>query len=279
MSVTPYLLAPLLTWFVIQLIKFSISLVKGEANIRYLFASGGMPSAHSGIVCALTTIALIEQGVNSPLFGITAILAAIVVYDSFGVRRSAGDIARTLNKLIDDLENDTNVKNVQNYAKLHEILGHKPLEVFVGAMLGVIIAAIFEFKKAYPYVSFLFNRPTKAEIIILALSGAALVIGSLIYAKIIKAKAKEIAAYKKFRKQVLGLGSFGGLIFLILGFAQYQNALYLNMRVFSYTTALIWLTIASTICIPTVKILSDAQRQVEIEDRKTKWLKKAGKKK
>lgn len=279
MYITPYLLAPLLTWFIIQLTKFGISLVKGEANYRYLFASGGMPSAHSGVVCALATVSLIEGGISSPLFGITAVLAAIVVYDSFGVRRSAGDMARTLNKLIEDLTAESNVKTVRNYQKIREILGHKPLEVLVGGVMGILIAAIFEYKKIYNNVSFLFSRPTNLEIIILAILGLVLLVGSLIYSKMVKNKAKKIAIYKRFRKQALSAGVSGGIIFLLLAFAQYQNALYLSLRVVGYGVILIWLMVAISICLPTAKILSQVDKQAQLEDRKMKWLKKAGKKK
>ena len=98
-----YLYGPLILWFVAQLVKFSIHLARGRADVRYLFASGGMPSAHAAVVCSLATITLLDQGITSPLFGITAILAAIVMYDSFGVRRSSGDQARLLNRLVSDL--------------------------------------------------------------------------------------------------------------------------------------------------------------------------------
>lgn len=277
-NITSFLIVPLISWLVIQLVKFAISLVKGEANIRYLFASGGMPSAHSGIVCSLTTIAFIEEGASSPLFGITAILAAIVMYDSFGVRRSAGDISRTLNRLIDDLGKDKNVKSVQNYSHLREILGHKPSEVFVGALIGIAVAMIYDYSIVSTKFSFLFSKPSSAEMIILALLGVALVVGGLIYGQFISAKAKKILVYKRFKKQVTSLSLIGGILMLALSFCQYQSATYLSMRLIGWSLIFIWAVIAFSICSKTAVILREASFQAQLQDRKLKWLKKAGKK-
>jgi acid phosphatase family membrane protein YuiD len=277
-NITSFLIVPLISWFIIQLVKFAISLVKGEANIRYLFASGGMPSAHSGIVCSLATIALVEEGASSPLFGITAILAAIVMYDSFGVRRSAGDISRTLNRLIDDLGKDKNVKSVQNYSHIREILGHKPSEVFVGALIGIAVAMIYDYSIVSAKFSFLFSKPSSVEMIAMALLGAGLIIGGLVYGRVISSKARKILAYKRFRKQVISLSLIGGILMLALSFCQYQSATYLSMRLVGWSLIFIWVVVSFSICSKTALVLREASFQAQLQDRKLKWLKKAGKK-
>lgn len=276
-NITSFLIAPLISWVVIQIIKFSISLVRGDANIRYLFASGGMPSAHSGVVCSLMAVALIEQGAASPFFGITAILAAIVMYDSFGVRRSAGDISRTLNHLLDDLSRDKNVKSVQHYTHIKEILGHKPEEVFVGAVIGLVVALVYDYNLVSTKFSFLFVRPSSLEMIFLAILGLILLISSIVYCRIIRAKSKKILAYKRFRKQVLTLGSIGGMLMLLVSFSQYQDASYLSMRIVGFGLIFIWVAVAFSICTKTAMILREATYQAQLQDRKLKWLKKAKK--
>ena len=137
---TAYLYVPLIAWALAQGIKMLIEIFKGEADLRYLYASGGMPSAHSAVVTALAGYTFYHQGIDSPLFGVTAVFAAIVMYDSFGVRRSAGEQARTLNKLIAEMSHNGNLRKPDDYSQLREILGHQPLEVIVGALLGGLVA-------------------------------------------------------------------------------------------------------------------------------------------
>lgn len=91
MAYNPYIIVPFATWAVAQISKFAIAAFRGRIDFRYLYASGGMPSVHSAVVCSLAMTALLVDGVGSHLFGFTAIFAAIVMYDSFGVRRSAGE--------------------------------------------------------------------------------------------------------------------------------------------------------------------------------------------
>src|SRR3990167_6339320 len=142
-----YIYGPLIIWFIAQLVKFSIHLVRGKADLRYFIASGGMPSAHAAVVCSLAVIALLDQGINSAIFGITAVMAAIVMYDSFGVRRSSGDQARLLNHLVSDLSTNGTLRTASEYQSVREILGHKPLEVTAGAALGILGGMLFEWNK------------------------------------------------------------------------------------------------------------------------------------
>lgn len=97
-----------------------------------------MPSSHSAIVCALSILIGREYGFESGNFGIAIIMAFIVMYDAAGVRRAAGKQARILNKILETPGLTTG--EVQE--KLVEMLGHTPIQVFVGAIIGFIVGAI-----------------------------------------------------------------------------------------------------------------------------------------
>lgn len=120
-------------WFVAQLIKVILVLITTKKlDLRRMFGSGGMPSSHSAIVSALSVSVGMVRGFNSPEFAICAIVSFVVMYDASGVRRAAGRHAKILNKLMD--------KTASADEKLKELLGHSPLEVFAGAVLGILLA-------------------------------------------------------------------------------------------------------------------------------------------
>lgn len=123
---------PLIIWFLVQSFKVIYELAKyKKVNIRRIWGSGGMPSSHSALVCSLSTVVGLTDGVSSSNFAISIVLAAVVMYDAAGIRRAAGKQAKVLNQI---LENDGEI-NVQE--KLIELLGHTPKEVFVGAIVGI----------------------------------------------------------------------------------------------------------------------------------------------
>ena len=102
-------------------------------------SSGGMPSSHSSTVCALVVASARVCGTNSVEFALAFILAFIVMYDAAGVRRAAGEQAKVLNRIAKELsEGDTRYLD----KNLKELIGHTPLQVFMGALLGVVIPLI-----------------------------------------------------------------------------------------------------------------------------------------
>lgn len=161
MQVSEYLYVPLIVWGLTQGLKFFLAMLKGRYRPALLFSSGGMPSVHSATVAALATVAFIEGGPDSPLFGITGLFAAIVMYDSLGVRRSAGEQAKTLNTLIDDLFQAGALKSPGRYQHLKEILGHRPLEVVVGAQIGVCLAVIMLYQTVFERAPWLTTIPSQ----------------------------------------------------------------------------------------------------------------------
>ena len=135
-----YLIVPLTTWFCIQTFKVIWELVKThKLNFKRIMGAGGMPSSHTAIVVSITTMIGKDYGVDSAIFAVSAIFAAVVMYDATGVRRAAGKQARILNKIIET----PGLTGIQMQEKLVELLGHTPIQVWVGAVIGIIVGLIF----------------------------------------------------------------------------------------------------------------------------------------
>jgi len=132
------LLVALLACLIAQLTKLAIELFKHrKVNLRVLVTTGGMPSAHSALVTALATGMGQTVGWASPEFAIATIFAIIVMYDAAGVRQAAGKQARILNQMIDELFREDKQFNED---RLKELLGHTPVQVIVGSVLGVTVS-------------------------------------------------------------------------------------------------------------------------------------------
>ena len=133
------LIAPLLSWAVAQLCKVILFLLKKrKLELRYLVSSGGMPSSHSALVAGLATAVALVEGVGSVTFGISVVLAFIVMYDAATVRHSVGQQAVILNRVLKEIQERRPVKVLGR--ELKELIGHSPLEVLVGGFLGIGIA-------------------------------------------------------------------------------------------------------------------------------------------
>lgn len=102
-------------------------------SFRSFVKTGGMPSSHTSTVVALCTIIGLSEGFNSVLFDICVVFSAIIMYDAAGLRRSVGKQAIILNKIITDIELRQRIQE----KRLKELLGHTPLEVIMGALLGI----------------------------------------------------------------------------------------------------------------------------------------------
>lgn len=134
-----YIIVPFFVWFGIQLFKFIYDLVKSKKfNFKRLMQAGGMPSSHSGVVISLTTMIGKNVGINSPLFAVALIFSFIVMHDAAGVRRAAGKQAKLLNKIVET----PGLTSLQVSERLVEVLGHTPVQVIVGAAIGVIVGLL-----------------------------------------------------------------------------------------------------------------------------------------
>ncbi len=135
LTTNPVIDCALLAWFLAQLIKVILEAVMTRRlDARLFVSSGGMPSSHSALVVACTAAIGKLYGINGPYFALAVILSAVVMYDACNVRRSAGDTARLVNQLLAHVEKLT----AEDFADdLREVMGHTPLQVLMGALLGL----------------------------------------------------------------------------------------------------------------------------------------------
>ena len=134
--ISPYLLAALGAWVVAQGSKYLISVAKSRSvrKFRSLYISGGMPSAHSATVVAVLMVVALRDGIESGVFGVAALLAAIVMYDAMMVRRSSGRQGEIIAQLAKEAGS---LVKLPRFAK-----GHEPIEVAVGAAVGIIVGVV-----------------------------------------------------------------------------------------------------------------------------------------
>ncbi len=135
-----YIYIPLLTWFCIQTFKVLYDLVTTKKfNFKRIIGAGGMPSSHSAVVMALAIMVGKDHGFGSSIFAMSLIFAFVVMYDATGVRRAAGKQATLLNKIVET----PGLSGLEVHERLVEVLGHTPIQVFVGAFIGIIVGCIF----------------------------------------------------------------------------------------------------------------------------------------
>jgi acid phosphatase family membrane protein YuiD len=132
------LVIALCTWAITQTAKVLIILIQ-EKRLAWNFfiSSGGMPSAHSATVCSLATSIAMTLGVSSTYFSIAVVLAVIVIYDATGVRQSVGQHSVVLNRLVKEFSFRKPKPDLEK--DLKEFIGHTPIQVLVGAGLGIFI--------------------------------------------------------------------------------------------------------------------------------------------
>lgn len=129
-----------LSGLIAQIIKIvSFYIEHRKINFSRFFETGGMPSSHASTATALTILVGIYNGFNNVLFIITLFFAMVIMYDAAGIRRAAGRQAAILNRIVEEMVRDKHI----NEERLVELLGHTPLEVFMGSILGILVAVIF----------------------------------------------------------------------------------------------------------------------------------------
>lgn len=129
MSVSIYFIAAGIGWLVAQIAKYLVSVAKKGTwyDASTFLHSGNMPSVHTATIVSLTIVIGVVDGLDSAIFALAVLMTAIVAYDAMGVRRTAGEQGKALRKLI---------KDKKDYP--YQALGHTPLEVAVGAMIGAL---------------------------------------------------------------------------------------------------------------------------------------------
>ena len=135
-----FLIFPLISALIAQSIKFFIKSNHQKAAFKNLLAYSGMPSGHSAMVISLATIIGLIEGVRSPLFAISIVLAIITMRDAVGLRQYLGQHGKILNILVKDLKEDELLD--EPYPHLLEKIGHTPAQVLVGSLIGFTVSLI-----------------------------------------------------------------------------------------------------------------------------------------
>lgn len=136
------LFAAVLAWLVAQGIKVLLEwLLHGKFSTERIWGAGGMPSAHSATVCALTVSMARFHGVSSPVFALSVVFAFVTIYDAMGVRRETGEHARLLNKYLNRLKSEEKGDDPEDI-ELKEFIGHTPMEVLAGVLLGILVGVL-----------------------------------------------------------------------------------------------------------------------------------------
>ncbi len=137
----PIFVSGILGWFIAQVLKTIIHLIITKKFVaERMVGSGGMPSSHSATVCGLATAVGMTCGASGYEFAIAVVFAIIVMHDAMGVRRETGIQAKVLNEMMEMFVKMGNSMTVED--KLKEFVGHTPLQVLMGAILGIIIGAV-----------------------------------------------------------------------------------------------------------------------------------------
>lgn len=132
--------AAIIAWAIAQAIKVILTLaISKRFDSSRVLGSGGMPSSHSAMACALVTTLGFREGFSSSLFALAFCFAGVVMYDAAGVRRSAGKNAAVINHLLDGLAGNGLHLDEE---RLKELVGHTPVQVLAGALLGILIGAL-----------------------------------------------------------------------------------------------------------------------------------------
>ena len=134
------ILAAAAAWATAQILKVILTLiVSKKIDYSRMVGSGGMPSSHSAMVCALVTAIGFREGCTSSIFALALGFACVVMYDAAGVRRSTGKNAAVINHLLDGLVGNGFVFDEE---RLQELVGHTPVQVCAGALLGILIGTM-----------------------------------------------------------------------------------------------------------------------------------------
>jgi len=135
-----YILVPIVAFIIAQGTKIVLRSFKRKVTWHDIFSYSDMPSGHTAVVTSIVVLLGLKLGVDSPIFGTAAVFAAIVISDAVGLRNYLGQHGRTLNVLVKDLKEDEFLD--RTYPKLLEKIGHTPLQVLIGGLIGAATSII-----------------------------------------------------------------------------------------------------------------------------------------
>jgi len=134
------LMITLSVWAIAQFLKVILGVIRERKfNFKWFIGTGGMPSSHAAGATALAVTCGMDQGFNSMVFALATVFALVTMFDAQGVRRNTGQQAEILNKIMDDMYWKGKIES----ERLKELIGHTPVQVIMGALLGLILAVFF----------------------------------------------------------------------------------------------------------------------------------------
>ncbi|MBU0468483.1 MAG: divergent PAP2 family protein [Candidatus Omnitrophica bacterium] len=134
------LVITMVVWAIAQGIKVFVGVVREKRfNFKWFIGTGGMPSSHAAGATALAVSCGLQEGFSSVIFALAAVFAMVTMFDAQGVRRSAGQQAVILNQILEDIYLKGELEN----KRLLELIGHTPLQVIIGSLLGMVLAIFF----------------------------------------------------------------------------------------------------------------------------------------
>jgi hypothetical protein len=267
----PYIAVPVAVWAITQLAKFTVTAIRGNLDLRNLYASGGMPSVHSAVVCSLATTALVVDGYPSHLFGFTLIFAGIVMYDSLGVRRAAGE---AINMIVSSLRHDK-VRLDEPDLEVREVLGHEPNEVVVGALVGILLALVFNYQHITPLTNWLATIPSHIELFVYLAIAVILIVGGLLQHAILSRRGSEALA--ALSRRVLLLCETIGVLMAVFVVCAFEKVNYLSSRFCPLASIVVFLVWGTWIYLANRHRVPEALALEAETARKEKWLPKGKK--
>ena len=270
MAYNAYIIVPLATWAVAQVAKFTIAGLKGDIDFKKLYASGGMPSVHSAVVTSLAVTALLIGGAASPIFGVTSVFAAIVIYDSLGVRRAVGNQAIAFNRLLYNLDN-AKVRFDYSGLSVAEVRGHNPVEVVVGALLGLVLGGLLNYDHITIITAYFQGVPSQKGLMVYAGLFALMVLVGAIQNAVLRSRYSKSRAMQALIKKVLIMSQTIGWLGLLSVIFMYEKASYLSWRLWPQLLLVIGIGWGIGIYLSAYKTLPASLRQEANDARKHKW--------
>ncbi len=273
--VNPYVVVPLVVWAIAQFLKFVIAALRGKVDFRNLYSSGGMPSVHAAVVSSLAITALLVDGHNSAAFGITVIFAAMVMYDAFGVRRAVGEQAVALNAILEAAPPSDGLHPAQ---RLREVLGHKPIEVFAGACLGIALGILFNYQRADVLFKFLATPVQLRYVYALAAFSAILLIVGAVIRFWVARPYRDVLLARKAASRIWLLAWLGGLVGGLLAFMQYEKIPAALWMVWSVLYLIVVIKVATLLMWRYYRALPPALAARQESEQKRRWFEGPNKK-
>ena len=138
----PVFIAVVISWFLAQFLKIFTPLPKEKRiKLAMFFSASGMPSSHTSMTMSATTMIGLVYGYDAPMFGLALVFSLIVMYDAAGVRYETGKQATIINYLMEEIREHNEI----HMEKLKELIGHRPIEVLMGALLGIAVSVAYGF--------------------------------------------------------------------------------------------------------------------------------------